>query len=292
MTRVGMCLIMVLTSLAIGFAQQAGEDEARFESVKQYWEWSSYFGVDGLDFPLIKYQPGKSFQALIFFDEIPREGVGSMNWYSKAHWGFCSAQIGICQAYGAFGDGTVDQGSATKIKKGETEEIALSRFRKADFSPDQDDPPPPATILVPPQQPVTPPTTRAPVIDLSRDAPQIDHYNIRTRRRSLALPKLDLPMAVRRKMSNTKAERAVREGLNTASGGCVVTVPYADERAFAIPMLVECRGRAEVTYAQKGPGGDWYFSHGGLVEDKATINRLAPRIRSNASLVLREGRGR
>jgi hypothetical protein len=289
MIRKSVGLILVLGFLAIGSAQ-TGEDQARFEAVKQYWEWSSYFGVDGLDFPLLKYQPGKSFQALIFFDEIPREGVGSMTWYSKAHWGFCSSEIGICQAYGAFGDGTVDQGSGTKMKKGETEEASYRRFRQSDFSSDEDGPP--ITTLVPPQESQTPPTAGVPVIDLSRAAPQIDHYKIHTRRGSITLPRLDLPIAVRRKMSNAKAERAVREALYTPNGGCVVTVPYADERAFAIPMLVECRGKTEVTYAQKGPGGDWYFSHGGLVQDKSIINRLAPRIRSAASLVLREGPGR
>jgi hypothetical protein len=245
--------------------------------------------VDGLKFPLVKYQPGKSFQALIFFDEIPREGVGSMTWYSKAHWGFCSSEIGICHAYGAFGDGTVDQSSGTKMKKGETE-ASYRRFRQSDFSSDEDGPP--ITTLVPPQESQARPTTGVPVIDLSRTAPQIDHYNIHTRRGWITLPKLDLPIAVRRKMSNAKAERAVREALYTPNGGCVVTVPYADERAFAIPVLVECRSGSEVTYARKGSGDEWYFSHGGLVEDKATINRLAPRIRSNASLVLREGRGR
>ena len=62
MIRQGVCLIVVLSCLAIGSAQQTGGDEARFEAVKQYWEWSPYFGVDGLEFPLLQYQPGNRFK--------------------------------------------------------------------------------------------------------------------------------------------------------------------------------------------------------------------------------------
>jgi hypothetical protein len=118
----------------------------------------------------------------------------------------------------------------------------------------------------------------------------VDAADIQTLHGRILLPKLDLPIAVRRKISNTMAERATREQLyNPAGGRCTITVPYANERAAAIPILVECPGGTEVTYAQKGALGDYYFSHGGLVEDKRTINRLAPRIRNNASLVLKEG---
>ncbi len=284
-------LIAVLTSLAMTSGQEAGEDQARFEAVKQYWEWSSYFGVDGLEFPLLEYQPAKSLQALIFFDQIPTRNPEG--WYGTAYWGFCSAEIGICHAYGGFGDGTIDQVHGTKIRKGETEEQALRRFRQTEFADDEDGPPAPPTVLIP-QTPPAPTTPGRRAIDLTgtSPAPNGDQFDIRTRRGQITLPKLELPSAVRRKVSNVKMERAAREALYRPNSGCVVTVPYADERAFAIPVLVECRSGTEVTYAQKGPGGDWYFSHGGLVKDKAVIDRLVPRIRSNASLVLREERGR
>jgi hypothetical protein len=292
MMRQGVCLIVVLSCLAIGSAQQTRGDGGRVEAVKRYWEWSSYFGVDGLEFPLVKYQPGKSFPALIFFDQIPTRNPEG--WYGPAYWGFCSAEIGICHAYGGFGDGTVDQVHGTKIRKGETEEQALRRFRQTEFADDEDGPPAPPTVPIP-QTPPAPSTTGSRAIDLTgitSPSPNGDQFDIRTRRGQITLPKLELPAAVRRKVSNAKAERAAREALYTPNGGCVVTVPYADERAAAIPMLVECRSGIEVTYARKGPGGDWHFSQGGLVEDKVIIDRLAPRIRSNASLVLKEAQGR
>jgi hypothetical protein len=224
------CLMVALSSLAIGSAQQTDDDEARFEAVKQYWEWSSYFGLDGLDFPSLKYQPGMNFQAVIFFDQMPTGNP--KGWYSSAYWGFCSTEVGICQAYGGDWEGTVQQARGTKIRQGENLEVALKRFRESGFSSDEDGPPAPPTVLVSP--PVNPSTTRG---GLALTQPSSgDAYDIRTRRGRISLPKLDLPAAVRLRISNADAEQAVKVLYDPPKARCTTIVPFADEHAPYIPI--------------------------------------------------------
>jgi len=282
MIRKSVCLIIVLAYLSIGSAQQSGEDQVRFEAVKQYWEWSSYFGLDGLDFPSLKYQAGRSFQALIFFDQMP--AGNPKGWYSSAYWGFCSTEVGICQAYGGNWDGTVDQARGTKIKKGEREEVALKRFRESGFSSDEDGPPAAPTVLTSP--PANTPASRGGVV-LTQPVP-VDPYDIRTRRGQIILPKLDLPAAVRQKISNADAQQAVQATYDPQKARCTTIVPFADERAPYIPILNDCQDGPSILQIRKENG--WSFTAGGFFQDKAILNRLAPRIRSNASLVLKPGR--
>jgi hypothetical protein len=247
----GISLFLVILTILIvrSQASQTNEDERRFERIKNYWEWSSYFGVDGVDFPAGRYQEGKTFRAVVFFDSLP----------SAVYWGFCSKELGICQAYFGHEDGTIFKATGIRVSENETDESALKRFQDWGFS------------------------------DRPSPSPHTG-YDIHDLHEIVSLPKLELPEAVIHKTRNTKLEQAVREQLYTPSAPCTITVPFAGEHIFEVPILTECSTRSDINFASRSESGTFSFSHGGYVEGswgKSIVTRLAPRIRANASLVLK-----
>lgn len=64
----------------------------RFRSVVRYWEWSSYWRVDGLDFPAASFKPGLTMRALEFAWSWPSDSD------TEPCWGFCSRGLSVCQA--------------------------------------------------------------------------------------------------------------------------------------------------------------------------------------------------
>ena len=268
--------------LVVAVSAQANLDLKRFDAISNYWEWSSYFGVDGLDFPLAKYREGSSFSALVFLDDYPldRTGYGS----SEGYWGFCSLEIRVCQAYNADSNGAVKQAHGTKMRSGETEEQALARFRMQGFEQEWAGPAP-----VSKTQPSSQGTGGPPTIDPLAGPVSVDPYTIRTIRRRVTLPTLGIPSAIRSKLSNSKAESEVKRVMYepNSRSGCTIVVPFADNRVGNLPVLVDCPKGTSVTVMSKHHD-DWFFTHGGVVEGKATIDRLASRIRASASLTLKE----
>jgi hypothetical protein len=284
--RIGVARLVFVISLSIAsvIPAQTSSDAKRFDAISNYWEWSSYFGINGLDFPATQYRNGLSFSALVFYDDFPvdRSGGG----YSKAYWGFCSAEIGTCQSYAASSDGAVDFAHGIRIQRGETEELALARFRSWEFAEG-----PIRSPTVSKAQPSSEGAGKLPTIDpgIGGRPVQPDQFTIRTLRRKITLPAIGIPSAVKRKVSNSKAESEVRKFLfkPNSRSGCTIVVPYADDRVAKLPVLVECPKNSSITIVSKR-GDEWFFTHGGLVEDKSTIDRLAPHIRASASLTLRE----
>jgi hypothetical protein len=274
-------LVMVIGWAAIAVAQLSPNDEVRFAAVKHYWEWSSYFGVDGVDFPGARYQPGMSFHALVFVDtDLLDSAASNSGDGSPAYWGFCSTELGVCQSYVAYADGAVNYANSIKILPRETVETAFTRFEMAEFSNA-------ASIAPIPSQPSSQGGGSVAVLSQPRP-PEV--FNVRTIQRTITLPTLGLPVAVRQKLSNSTAERAVKEMLYRpgSNSGCTISVPYADEHLAAIPVLVDCRTKRTINVASRGPEGTWYFSHNGFIEDPSIVSRLAPRIERNASLKLKE----
>lgn len=94
----------------------------RFAAVKRYWEWSSYWGIDGLDFAQAVYRTGRSFRALVFFSEDTHPG--------DPYWGFCSRDLQTCQVYFAWPDNTIFEARSIRMRKTETEENALRRLQR------------------------------------------------------------------------------------------------------------------------------------------------------------------
>src|SRR5262249_628330 len=113
-------------------AKAASADE-RFDAVKRYWEWSAYWRLEGLDFPLATYKPGLTIKALVF-----RSAETRTNLSFQPYWGFCSITLGIWQAYSAWGNSTVFAAQATRIRPGENEQSALMRFERQEFTSDDE----------------------------------------------------------------------------------------------------------------------------------------------------------
>ncbi len=175
----------------------------RFAAVKRYWEWSSYWGIDGLDFPLAGYRPGKSFRALIFFSEEILLG--------DPYWGFCSRDLGVCQAYSAWPDHSVYDARATRMKPSETEESALKRFRKQEFRSDEEAK---AIALIGPRVPrllLEPPegqgTKAGPITPDSATSPY--ENRVRTVAATITLPDLGVPEVIRRRSANRFVENEI-----------------------------------------------------------------------------------
>lgn len=80
MQRITFSLVLLVIGSQVAYA------EDRFTAVKHYWEWSAYWGFEGLDFPLAQYRAMTSFKALTFSAD-----------YGGLYWGFCSKSLGVCQ---------------------------------------------------------------------------------------------------------------------------------------------------------------------------------------------------
>jgi hypothetical protein len=274
---------VLIIAVAVVASAQTGVEAKRFEAIRNYWEWSSYLGVNGLDFPFASFRSGSSFSALVFFDDYPVGPRGQG--YSSAYWGFCSSEIALCHAYAADADGAVSYAYGTRIGRRETEELALARFRAQGF--EESATPPPARSGPPPSS--TGGVGRPAIDPLIVGAVPGDPYTIRTLRRRITLPTIGIPSAVKRKVSNLKAESEVKKALYqpNSRSGCTIVVPFADERVARLPVLVDCPKGSSVTIVSKR-GEEWSFTHGGLIENRSIIDRLAPRIRASASLTLQE----
>lgn len=232
--------------------QEAGE---RFAAVQRYWEWSRYWSPDGLDFPGTVYWPGKAFRALVFYtnDEA----------HHTPFWGFCSKELGICQAYSAWQDRSVYRANSMRLQKGETETRAILRFQRTGFVSDQEFKASRAWLGLAPSK-------------------EDDVDPLETVQQTIHLPALDVPQAIRRKIENQDVENWVR---SMPPGDCTVIVPYSDDRAPMVPVLFLCPQESGVQFLTKY-WDHWAPTAGGWFQQKKMLQVFAPRIKKYASLIL------
>lgn len=243
----------------------------RFTAVKRYWEWSSYWGIDGLDFPQAVYRPGKSFRALVFSSEEVRPG--------DPYWGFCSRKLGVCQAYSAWSDHTVYEARGTRMRKAETEEAALRRFQQQQFLSDQEakdlsGPPGPRLLARPPAGTGT---------GGGSSAPSRYENLLRTMIQTITLPALGAPEAIQRRSQNPFVENQI---LAQGKGECTVIVPFADVHSPLVPVLSVCPNERGIQFMRKD-GDEWVATAGGWMTGEDILRRFEPLIRKQASLTVR-----
>lgn len=243
----------------------------RFAAVKRYWEWSAYWGIDGLDFPQATYRPGRSFRALVFSSDNVQLG--------KAYWGFCSRELSLCQVYSTWPDHTVYQARGTRMRKVETEAVALKRFQEQEFLSDQE------AKNISGLQGVHllagPPDGTA----NGRDAPtaSADENALRTTVQTIKLPALGDPEAIRHRSANRFVDDWIRA---QGKGKCTVIVPYSDVHSPLVPVLSLCPGEHGIQFMRKD-GDEWIATAGGWMTNEDIVRRFEPLIRNHASLTVR-----
>jgi len=243
----------------------------RFAAVKRYWEWSSYWGIDGLNFPQAVYSPGKSFRALVFFSEEVRPG--------EPYWGFCSQELAVCQAYSAWPDHTVYEARGTRMGKAETEEAGLKRFRQQQFLSHQEGtdlsgPPGPHLLAGPPGG-----TTAGGGASTGSSY----ENRVRTMVQAITLPALGVPEAIRRRSANRFVEDVIRA---QGKGECTVIVPFADVHSPLVPVLSLCPGERGIQFMRKD-GDEWVATAGGWMTSEDIFRQFEPLIQKHASLTVK-----
>jgi hypothetical protein len=248
----------------------------RYKAVTRYWEWSNYFGPDGLDYPGARYRPGRSFDVLVFFVENFSFG--------GPYWGFCSRDLQVCQSYFAEPDHSVFSSSAIRMHANETEAAALARFRQQDFASAQEAE---AEMLYSngPRLLGAPPGEIA-IIEPSASSDESPEP-LQTSVQRILLPKLGIPGAVRNRQKNDFIESAIQAHANIHGvSSCTTTVPYADEHAFAVPVLIDCPDERGIQFWIKHEN-EWNPTAGGWMPQPEVYRQFAPRIRRHASYIRR-----
>ena len=266
--------IASLWLIAIGeISAGPGAEREHFAAVVRYWEWSAYWSPNGLDFPNASYKPGLEFSALVFYR--------GQTYGDAAYWGFCSRRLGVCQAYSAQADGSVDQAAGLRMRKGETASAAFRRFQRQEFQANEvakfaewHRAGPRLLAGLPEGE-----STGAGSSQLGNE----EEVQVRTLFRKVRLPALRLPEAIRQRAANRFVEGFVRA---QAERQCSVTVPFADHHAPLVPVLYDCPGSRGIQFMRKNEE-TWYETAGGWMEDGITVRQLVPRIRKYASLILK-----
>ncbi len=248
----------------------------RNNAVASYWEWSAFWGIDGLDFPLATYKSGKTIRAMVFYSEE----VGP----DDPYWGFCSEEIGVCHVYLAWADNSVYQSIGTRIRKGETAETAFIRFQRQQFLSDET-----AKELA------RLGSSRGRLLfDISEEEKKrLDSLNpnvvaskvgnrIQTNITTIRLPVLSLPAAALNKIKNQFVEDLIR---GQGKGPCKVIVPFADKHAPLVPVLTICPGQRGIQFWRK-VDDSWIATAGGWMQQQDILRRFEPRIRKYASLTV------
>ena len=259
-------LVLLFTFLNSSCAASTEDDEKqRYQAVTAYWKWGNYWEPNGVDFPGVPFQSGLSFAAIVMFSAFPSEG--------EPHWGFCSKVIGVCQAYWALKDGSIARASGIVIRAGETSEQAFDRFREQWFEEAISLPLPGGLVLVAPA-----PDPNRVAIPPSGSA----SGSLRVLRKTVTLGKLDIPEATRLRRRNRFVEDWVKL---SPPNECRVTVPFADERSFVVPVLTECPQEKSIMFMQR-VGDEWVATPGNWVRIRGPRKEpIEDRIRSHASLV-------
>ena len=261
--------IACLLALTLNAAQAGPRD--RVPAVERYWEWSAYWGPGGLDFPEAKYRSGRTFRALTFASQVAGGG--------GPYWGFCSRELGVCQAYFAWADHTVYQSGFTRLRVNESERSALDRFQSQEFLSDEE-----ASGLI--EQRDLP---RLFLLELpeghtfeDESSSGNDENHLWTREDSITLPALGLPEAIKRRSANHFVEELIRA---QGKGECTVIVPFADSHSPHVPVFSDCPGEKGIQFLRKDDDG-WIATAGGWMTDRRTLRRFEPRIRKHASLTV------
>lgn len=251
-----LCMLLLATSVCGGAVDMA----TRFDAVVRYWEWSKYWGPFGFDFPLARYQPS-TVRALVFFE--PSKSIWSCCY---PLWGFCSKQLGVCQAYSGWGDGTIMIGaSGIRMRVGETEQQAKMRFEDLGFRSD-------ATMAAYPYEPIAVPSA----------------LRLRSLSIELRFPVLRVPAAIREKTHSSLEAELRAELARTARYGqeCELIVPFAD-RSYPFLHVLEVCGSQKAVNTLERTEDSWIGSVGSWNSEPEHVKDYEDRIRKNAGLVLK-----
>ena len=268
-------LVLLFTFLNSSCAASTEDDEKkRYQAVTAYWEWGNYWDTLGIEFPNASFRPGLSFDATVFFSS------SLSKFDSEPSWGFCAKALLVCQAYWALKDGSIARASSIVMRAGETSEQAFDRFRDQWFEEAISLPRPGGLFLVAP----APDPNRIAVIPA---APAF--VSLRVLRKTVTLGKLGIPEATRLRRRNRFVEDWVKL---SPPNECRVTVPYADERSFVVPVLTECPQEKSVMFMQR-VGDEWVATPGNWVRIRGQRKEpIEDRIRAHASLVIHPQRKR
>jgi hypothetical protein len=245
--------------------------EERFAAVQRYWEWSAYWRPDGLDFPQSVYRPNQSFRALVFLSEERYLG------FRKPYWGFCSQELGVCQAYSAWPDQTVEDSRGIRIRRGETDEAALNRFRLQGFTSDRE-----MRSLDRVSSPRLLAGTETTSLGASQGKEDSTEDRLITTIQVITLPRLRAPEAIRDRKVNKFVENLIR---SQVGGDCTVIVPFADLHSPLVPVLSVCAESRGIQFMRKD-GDEWVASVGGWVSSGEVLNHFEPLVKRHASLVV------
>ncbi len=260
-------LALVVTLLSFRSAAAYTVEEKRYKAVRDYWEWGNYWDTLGIQFPNASFRPGLSFDATVFFSS------SLSKFDSEPSWGFCAKALRVCQAYWALKDGSIARASGIAMRAGETSEQAFDRFREQWFEEAISLPLPGGLVLVAPA-----PDPNRVAIPPSGSA----SGSLRVLRKTLTLGKLDIPEATRLRRRNSFVEDWVKSG---PPGECRVTVPFADERSFVVPVLTECPQEKSIMLMRR-EGDEWVATPGGWIRiQPQDTEPIEARIRAHASLV-------
>ena len=264
-------LVLLFTFLNSSCAASTEDDEKkRYQAVTAYWKWGNYWEPNGVDFPGVPFQSGLSFAAIVMFSPFPSE--------VEPYWGFCSKVISVCQAYWALKDGSIARASGIVMRAGETSEQAFDRFREQGFEEAISLPLPGGLFLGSP----SPDRNRVSVPPSGSAS-----ASLRVLRKTVTLGKLDMPEATRLRRRNRFVEDWVKSG---PPSECRVTVPFADERSFVVPVLSECPQEKSIMLMRR-EGDEWVATPGGWIRIQAQVTEpIEDRIRAHASLVIERNR--
>jgi hypothetical protein len=191
---------LIVTSSCFGQTAQL-----RFDQLIEHWQWQQYWN-DATELGP-RYQPGRAFQALVFWDT--RQG--------KTGIGFCSRELGVCQFYPTFRSYL-----GTETLDGEDDVTAFERFRKDSLEEES------ASSV-----------RRSPL--LSR--PPSDDF--RSEPLNVTLPEFTPPKAIREKQKPPEARvqaLKLKFACSAAAPRCHihVLIPYFSEEDPYVPVFAEC----------------------------------------------------
>lgn len=225
---------------------QADDDAQREITQRQklvfkFWEWTNFWGIDGVEFPEASYTPGKRISGLQFYSAEVSPGLPC--------WGFCSSQMGVCQACFVRLDGVVLIGKAIRLYKGESEVRGFNRFRAQQFMNALEARLGRETLDL---RMKIDASGQSHTSKLSQDSRATDQL-IRTWKGPLRFPVLSTPLEVLRRKSNERVQALVKKA---GAGNCEVLVPYADEETPYLPVVSTCPNESGVQFWRK-ENNDW-----------------------------------
>lgn len=253
-------VVFSLLSCESCVGQPQSSSSIRFQNVRRFWEWSQYWGVNGLEFLGADYPKSNlKVRAVTFASKPAFPSV-------YPYWGFCSEQLRVCQAYNAWEDGVVYLGAGIKLAQGESGMDGYTRFLNRRFHGDDSGP-----------------------LENLWPEPGDPSIEIAVTVETLGFQPLREPGSVRLKTRNLRAEQAYFLGLKQAGVSpettCVTTIPFSDEYAPSIPILTECPDFTSIQVFRRS-AMEWVFTVGGSLTHPEGISRLRNRILSNAALKL------